>query len=96
MKCAIISTTRDIAPLARTAGSAWTEFGHRTLIWLEESAWDGVVQRGHQANLQLEDRPIKGGLFLVSQVGKTFQQANPDVRTALKVDTWSPISRPVN
>ena len=49
----------------------------------EESAWDGVVQRGHQANLQLEDRPIKGGLFLVLQVGKTFQQANPDVRIVL-------------
>jgi Peptidase family M28/Repeat of unknown function (DUF346) len=83
VRCAVVPTASDVDRLARTSEAIWTEFGARTLLWAEDSAWDGVRQRTREANLRVEDRPVIGRLYLISQVGKTFQQNNPDIRIVL-------------
>ena len=83
MRCAVVPTASDVDRLARTSEAVWTEFGARTLLWAEDAAWEGVRQRTREANLRVEDRPVTGRLYLISQVGKTFQQSNPDVRIVL-------------
>lgn len=90
MKVAICRLPMDIRS-ARSAleelPDAWrVQFGHELLLYAPNAKWAGVLAHARRSHLPMQEHPaaIKPeNLYLVTQIGRLFEQAHPDVPVLL-------------
>ena len=72
--------------LAREWGTHWIRLGDQTLIWMDLDIWESRVKFVTQIEIHidpLDGKETSGQLFLVSQVGRVFQNAFADIQIVL-------------
>jgi hypothetical protein len=65
-----------------TPGMHWARFGDRELVWSDDPG-DALDAAGIRGAAEAAE-PVRGRLFLVGQVGRSFQNEHPDVRVVLQ------------
>lgn len=63
-------------------GAHWARLGDQTVIWTASEEWNAFANKARQAGITLEQQEgneLKGQLYLVIQIGRSFQDTHPEV-----------------
>ena len=80
-----VATRGDATPPAGAPARHWARLGDQTVVWTADTDWSTAEER-EAAVLPAdaaEARDAIGGLYLVVQVGREFQQEHPSVRVVV-------------
>lgn len=87
MKYSIVETSHRAARTSRerAAGASgwWVQFGDTQLIYSAATKWASVTDAIGRTGLPADGDIKKGDMHLVTQKGRTFQQAHPDIPVIL-------------
>src|SRR5262245_46727173 len=75
------------AASAEDIGANWVRLADQTVMWAASEQWKDFAEMGGRAGFGIESdalQEIKGQLNLVIQVGRSFQNAFPKVRTLVE------------
>jgi Zn-dependent M28 family amino/carboxypeptidase len=61
----------------------WVRFGDQTLIWSASEEWAGLAERASDVDPS-PGSEVRGQLYLVTQVGRSFQNSFPDAHIVLE------------
>jgi hypothetical protein len=77
---------RHAAESTSDLGAHWSRLGDQTVVWTALGEWEAFAKRAGQVGIDIDrgDRDARGELYLVLQVGRSFQDTYPEAQTVVE------------